>query len=91
MAKAKNKRRKMIFKYLNGCLYNDLTINGKNIDDFSEDGIKEYINYVINHAKMEKADLIFFLKELVEQYGEYKFLYQCEDCFDNVSESTLEI
>lgn len=81
----------MIFKYLNGCQYNDLTINDKSIDDFSEDDIREYINYVINHVKMEKANLIYFLKELVEQYGKYKFLYQCQDCFDNVSESTLEI
>jgi hypothetical protein len=81
----------MKFKYTTGCLYDNLEINGKDIKEFSEDEIREYVTYAVNNIKADKDDLIFLLKELVEQYGEYKFLYQCEDCFDNVSESTLEI
>ena len=39
----------------------------------------------------DNADLIWALRELIQNLGRYKFCYYCDDCGDNVSEYKLNV
>ena len=68
----------------------DIIVNNKYIKDFNEDEIRDIIIEIINSEK-NKANLIWTLRGLVQNYGKYKFCYHCDECGDNVVEYKLKI
>ena len=69
---------------------NDIIVNNKCINDFNEDEIRDIIIEIINSGK-NKANLVWTLRGLVQDYGKYKFCYHCDECGDDVVEYKLKI
>lgn len=67
-----------------------IIVNNKYIKDFNEDEIRDVIIEIINSGK-NKANLIWTLRDLVQNYGKYKFCYHCDECGDDVVEYKLKI
>lgn len=68
----------------------NITINGNNIIDFTEDEIRDAIINIVSFDN-DNANLIWTLRGLIQNYGEYKFCYHCDECGDNVAEYKLKI
>ena len=68
----------------------NITINGNNIIDFTEDEIRDAIINIVSFDN-DNANLIWTLRGLIQNYGEYKFCYYCDECGDNVAEYKLKI
>lgn len=80
----------MKLEYTEGCTCYGLDVDGKPFNDLKEYKKKPILNKVIN-AILEDYDIQNVLIDLLRQYGEYKHLYHCEQCGDNVCSFTLEI
>ena len=82
----------MKFVYTTGCTCDGITINEKDVEDFSKEDLKEYVDHMVSQLtnEIEKDDMIDLIREIVERFGEYKYLYHCEQCGDNVCEYKLE-
>lgn len=68
----------------------DIVVNHKRINDFTEDEIRDIIIEIINNRE-DSANLIWTLRGLIENYGKYKFCYHCDECGDDVVEYKLKI
>lgn len=68
----------------------DIIVNDKHIKDFNENEIRDVIIEIINSGK-NKANLVWTIRGLVQNYGKYKFCYHCEECGDDVVEYKLKI
>lgn len=68
----------------------DIIVNNKYIKDFNEDEIRDIIIEIINSGK-NKANLVWTIRGLVQNYGKYKFCYHCDECGDDVVEYKLKI
>lgn len=68
----------------------DIIVNNKCINNFNEDEIRDIIIEIINSGK-NKANLVWTLRGLVQDYGKYKFCYHCDECGDDVVEYRLKI
>ena len=68
----------------------DVIVNNKCINDFKEDEIRDIIIEIINSGK-NKANLVWTIRGLVQDYGKYKFCYHCDECGDDVVEYKLKI
>ena len=68
----------------------DIIVNNKYINNFKEDEIRYIIIEIINSGK-NKANLVWTIKGLVQNYGKYKFCYHCYECGDDVVEYKLKI
>lgn len=68
----------------------NITINGNNIIDFTEDEIRDAIINIVS-SNNDNANLIWTLRGLIQNYGKYKFCYHCDECGDNVVEYKLKI
>lgn len=67
-----------------------ITVEERNINNFTEEEIRDIILTVIN-IEDDNADLIWALRELIQNLGRYKFCYHCDECGDNVVEYKLKI
>ena len=67
-----------------------ITVGKRNINNFTEEEIRDMILTVIN-MEDDNADLIWALRELIENFGRYKFCYHCDECGDNVVEYKLNV
>lgn len=67
-----------------------IIVNNKYINNFNEDKIRDVIIEIINSGK-NKANLVWALRGLVQNYGKYKFCYHCDECGDDVVEYKLKI
>ena len=67
-----------------------ITVGKRNINNFTEEEIRDMILTVIN-MEDDNADLIWALRELIQNLGRYKFCYHCDDCGDNVVEYKLNV
>ena len=67
-----------------------ITVGKRNINNFTEEEIRDMILTVIN-MEDDNADLIWVLRELIQNLGRYKFCYHCDDCGDNVVEYKLNV
>ena len=61
------------------CYYNDLDLNEK----------KDIIYKLID--KMDEEQIDYEIINLVQNVGEYKYLYHCDQCGDDVEEWSIEI
>lgn len=74
-----------------GCVVSGIAIDNVDIDDISEKTKQKIIEYISDNMS---ADFNYFkniLSDVIDLYGEYKYLYTCEQCGDSVSETKLEI
>lgn len=80
----------MEVKYQNGCMFNDLTIDGINADKLEA----PILRYVIKRL-IESTDNIDDLKDIIsgflQTHGKYNHLYTCGCCEDHVGEYTMEL
>lgn len=67
-----------------------ITVEEKDANDFTDEEIRDMILTVIN-MEDDNADLIWALRELIQNLGRYKFCYHCDECGDNVVEYKLKI
>lgn len=67
-----------------------IVVEGKDINDFTEDEIRDIIINIISDNN-DIANLIWVLRGFVQNFGEYKFCYHCDECGDNVVEYKLKI
>lgn len=67
-----------------------ITVGKRSINNFTEEEIRDMILTVIN-MEDDNADLIWALRELIQNLGIYKFCYHCDDCGDNVVEYKLNV
>ena len=67
-----------------------ITVGKRNINNFTEEEIRDMILTVIN-MEDDNADLIWALRELIQNLGRYKFCYHCDECGDNVVEYKLNV
>lgn len=67
-----------------------ITIDGKNVNRFNRDEIRDIIISVVN-ANNDTTNLIWALRGFIPNFGEYKFCYHCDECGDNVVEYKLNV
>lgn len=67
-----------------------ITVEERDANDFTVDEIRDMIIAVIN-SRGDNEDLIWTLRGLVQNLGEYKFCYHCDECGDNVVEYKLKL
>jgi hypothetical protein len=80
----------MKFKVTDGCTCFATTINGKDINEFSDDDARVFLVSLVNSVK-DRGLIDMMIRDVVTMTGEHKFLYHCEECGDNVCEYNLEI
>lgn len=79
----------MEFIFTEGCTVAGLSIDGKDINDYSDDEKREIMHGVIDKVS---PDLIgTLLMEWLSHEGEYKYLYTCDTCGDSVVEYRKEV
>lgn len=83
----------MRFVYTTGCTCDGITINDKDINDFEQEDLKEYAVHMVSQLvnELDKDDIIDLIRDIVDRFGEYKYLYHCEQCGDDVVEYKIEI
>ena len=67
-----------------------ITVGERDANDFTVDEIRDMIIAVIN-SRGDNEDLIWTLRGLVQNLGEYKFCYHCDECGDSVVEYKLKL
>ena len=80
----------MKFKVTDGCTCFSTTINGKDLNEFSDEDAKLYLGYLVEHLK-DRGYIDSIIRDIVTVTGKHKFLYHCEECGDNVCEYNLEV
>lgn len=78
------------FKYVSGCVCDNLLINNKNTENLSRE---ELINYIIRilYSIDDIGDIRYNLICLIEEFGDMNVSGTCECCGDNIYTHTLEI
>lgn len=78
------------FKYVSGCICDNLLINNKDAENLSRE---ELINYIIRilYSIDDIGDIRHTLICLIEEFGDMKVSGPCECCGDNIYTYTLEI
>ena len=80
----------MIFKVTDGCTDFATTINGKDLNEFSDEDARVFLVYLANNIK-DRGFMESMIRDVVTTMGERKFIRYCEQCGDNVIEYKLEI
>lgn len=74
-----------------GCTCYGTTINNKDIQDYSKEELKWVLDQLILELDLTQTELQDIINLIVTTHGEYKFLYHCEQCDDDVCEYKLKI
>ena len=76
-----------------GCIVSGINIDGKNLIILEDDEKEVYYNKILEYFKNNYSEdrLKMLIDVLLDYYGEYKHLYHCEQCGDDVYEQSLEI
>lgn len=80
----------MKLEYTEGCTYYGLDVDGKPFNDLGEVSKVDILHSVVNALCCE-YDPQSILVDLLQQYGEYKHLYHCDQCGDDVCTYTINI
>ncbi len=80
----------MKLEYTEGCTCYGLDVDDKPFNDLGEVSQVDVLHSVVNALCCE-YDPQSILIDLLRQYGEYKHLFHCDQCGDNVCSYTLEI
>ncbi len=74
-----------------GCIVSGITIDGIDIHSISEEQRDKIFKWMESKMIEDRATFYDMLSNILSIYGDYKYLYTCEQCGDSVSETTLEI
>lgn len=80
----------MKLEYTEGCVCYGLDVDGEPFNDLDEAKKREVFNRMVE-AILKDYDIQNITTNLLHDYGEYKHLFYCEQCGDNVCSYTLEI
>lgn len=80
----------MKLEYTEGCTCYSLDVDGKPFNDLGEVSKVDILHSVVTMLSVD-YDIQDIVINLLRQYGEYKHLFHCDQCGDNVSSFTLEI
>lgn len=80
----------MELKYVTGCVYDSLTLDGVETVDLPIEKLQEALLKVIKSISKEDV-LQDILICIMEGQGEYKYLGICGQCGDTINEFTLNI
>ena len=78
----------MKLEYTEGCVCYGLNVDGEPFNDLDEAKKREVFNKMVE-AILKDYDIQDIAKELLRQYGEYKHLFNCEECGDSVCSYSL--
>lgn len=79
----------MKIEYTEGCTCYGLSIDNKDIKEYSIDD-KKKIALTLIEKLYNEDDYESLLIDICQTHGEYSFLYQCEQCGDTVCTYTIE-
>ena len=80
----------MKLEYTEGCVCYGLDVDGEPFNDLDEAKKREIFNRMVE-AILKDFDIQNITIDLLRDYGEYNYLFHCEQCGDNVCSFTLEI
>lgn len=80
----------MKLEYTEGCTCSGLDVDGEPFNDLNAVEKVALLHSVVTMLSVD-YDIQDIMINLLRQYGEYKHLFHCEECGDNVSSYTLEI
>jgi len=72
-----------------GCICDNIEIDGKDIEKFSKYELKEILIKIIDSCSENKGILKSVMSDILDQVGEYKYLYTCDECGDSVYEYSI--
>ena len=84
----------MKLEWTEGCTCYGLDVDEDYFGDLSDEQKKEVRNKLCDWYKereLPDEDLFDFIVWITSRYGEYKHLFHCDQCGDNVCSYTLEI
>lgn len=79
----------MKIEYTEGCTCYRLSIDNKDIKEYSIDD-KKKIALTLIEKLYNEDDYESLLIDICQTHGEYNFLYKCEQCGDTVCTYTLD-
>lgn len=80
----------MKIEYTEGCTCYGLDVDGEPFDDLDEAKKREVFNRMVE-AILKDSDIQDIIIQLLPYYGEYKHLFDCEECGDSVCSYTMKI
>lgn len=80
----------MKLEYTEGCTCYGLDVDGEPFNDLNAVEKVSLLHSVVTMLSVD-YDIQDIMINLLRQYGEYKHLFHCEQCGDNVCSFTLEI
>lgn len=80
----------MKIEYTQGCTCYGLDVDGEPFDDLDEAEKREVFDRMVDSI-LKDNDIQDIIIHLLSYYGEYHYLYHCEQCGDSVCSYTLEI
>lgn len=80
----------MKLEWTDGCTCTGLDVDGEPFNDLDEAKKREVFNRMVE-AILKDFDIQHITIDLLHDYGEYKHLFNCEQCGDSVCSYTLEI
>lgn len=80
----------MKLEYTNGCTCYGLDVDGEPFDDLDEAKKREVFDRMVESI-LRDDDIQEIIIRLLYHYGEYKHLFNCEQCGDSVYSYTLKI
>ena len=80
----------MKLEWTEGCVCYGLDVDEEPFNDLDEAKKREVFDRMVE-AILKDFDIQNITIDLLRQYGEYKHLFNCEQCGDSVCSYTLEI
>lgn len=80
----------MKIEYTKGCVCDGLDVDGEPFNNLDHDKKIEVFDRIFEHLD-EEYGLNTLLVDILQYYGEYNYLFHCDQCGDNVWSYTLEI
>lgn len=80
----------MKIEYTEGCTCYGLDVDEEPFNDLDEAKKREVLDKVVESI-LKDYDVQNVVIDLLRQYGEYKHLFNCEQCGDSVCSFTLEV
>lgn len=80
----------MKIEYTEGCTCYGLDVDGEPFDDLDEAKKRVVFDRMVK-AILKDSDIQDIIIHLLPYYGEYKHLFDCEECGDSVCSYTMKI
>ena len=74
-----------------GCIVSGIDVDGVDINNISEETKQKIIEWIYYKIGVDSSYFKAILSDTVDIFGEYNYLYTCDECGDSVSETILKI